>query len=139
VRIATESDYSAIAGIQRASPEAAQWADRDYAGFSILLATDVNDAARIPAGFCIWRQTTKEEAELLNLAVLPAHRRRGAGSALLAALEDTATGDIFLEVAESNSPAIAFYEHHGWVRSGVRKGYYHNGCVNAIVMQKGPC
>jgi ribosomal-protein-alanine N-acetyltransferase len=74
----------------------------------------------------------------LNLAVDPAYRRLGVASALLAALERSAQGELFLEVAEPNRPAIALYEHHGWVRNGVRKGYYQQGNINAIVMQKRP-
>jgi ribosomal-protein-alanine N-acetyltransferase len=139
VRVAADRDFLAIARIQEASPEAAQWSIADYAAFSILLAEEVNEAGRNPVGFCIWRQSTPEEVELLNLAVLPARRRRGVASALLEVLAVTAKGDLFLEVAESNRPAVAFYEHHGWVNNGVRKGYYENGCVNAIVMQRRPC
>ena len=74
---------------------------------------------------------------MLNLAVDPRSRRRGVASALLAALEGEARGQLFLEVAEPNQPAISLYEHHGWVRNGrIRKGYYRQGLVNAIVMQK---
>lgn len=106
----------------------------DYAGFAVLLA-DLEGGTG-PAGFCAWRQTSPEEAEVLNLAVDPGMRRRGVASALLAALARTATGSLFLEVAESNLAAIALYEHHGWVRTGIRKGYYEQGRTNAIVMEK---
>jgi len=115
-----------------ACPEAAQWPLGDYSGFRMLLAVVGNTAA----GFCAWRQSTADEAELLNLAVAPEQRRKGVASALLEALEREAAGAIFLEVAEPNTPAIALYEHHGWVKTGVRKGYYAHGSVNAIVMQK---
>lgn len=138
VRTATERDYSAIVRIQRDSPEAAQWPMGDYSGFRVLLATLPTARGPVPAGFCAWRQTSPEEAELLNLAVDPVCRRRGVASALLTALVREAKGDVFLEVAEPNGPAIALYEHHGWVRNGVRKGYYRQGGVNAIVMQKRP-
>jgi ribosomal protein S18 acetylase RimI-like enzyme len=132
VRNATERDYPAIARIQQTSPEAAQWPVGDYSNFQVLLAL----IQGVAAGFCAWRQSGPDEAELLNLAVDPASRRRGVASALLAALEREATGQLFLEVAEPNVPAIALYEHHGWVRNGVRKGYYRHGLINAIVMQK---
>jgi ribosomal protein S18 acetylase RimI-like enzyme len=138
VRPATECDYPAIARIQQASPEAAQWPLGDYSGFPILLAILAGERSHTPAGFCAWRQLTPEDAELLNLAVDPAHRRRGVASALLRELDCTARGMLFLEVAETNSPAIALYEHHGWVRNGVRNGYYDGGKINAIVMQKIP-
>jgi ribosomal protein S18 acetylase RimI-like enzyme len=138
IRAATERDYPAIARIQQASPEAAQWPVGDYSGFRILLATLPAERGRIPVGFCAWRQSTPDEAELLNLAVDPASRRRGVASALLTALADTALGTVFLEVAEPNLAAVTLYEHHGWVRNGVRKAYYDRGKINAIVMQKRP-
>jgi ribosomal-protein-alanine N-acetyltransferase len=136
VRNATERDYPAIARIQQASPEAAQWPVGDYSNFRILLALVPGADGPVAAGFCAWRQAGPDEAELLNLAVDPASRRRGVASALLASLEGEARGHMFLEVAEPNRPAIALYEHHGWVQNGVRKGYYQQGKINAIVMQK---
>jgi ribosomal-protein-alanine N-acetyltransferase len=138
VRTATERDYPAIARIQQSSPEAAQWPVGDYSGFRVFLAMLPAEGGEAPVGFCAWRQSTPQEAELLNLAVDPANRRRGVASALLEALAREALGDLFLEVAEPNLPAIALYEHHGWVRNGVRKGYYGQGQINAIVMQKRP-
>jgi ribosomal-protein-alanine N-acetyltransferase len=138
VRTATERDYPAIARIQQASPEAAQWPVGDYSGFRVLLATLPGETGPVPAGFCAWRQSAPDEAELLNLAVDPGSRRRGVASALLEELAREAKGELFLEVAEPNQPAIALYEHHGWVRNGVRNGYYGQGNINAIVMQKRP-
>ena len=140
VRPATERDYPAIARIQQSSPEAAQWPAGDYSNFQTLIAfRDVETGHPVPAGFCAWRQSTQDEAELLNLAVDPAHRRQKIASTLLEALTETASGTIFLEVAEPNLPAIALYEHHGWVRTGIRKNYYDCGRVNAIVMEKRRC
>ena len=73
-------------------------------------------AGSVPAGFCAWRRTAPEEAELLNLAVDPDWRRRGVAAALLNALIGVASGDIFLEVAEPNAAAIALYTSSGWER-----------------------
>jgi len=134
VRPAAERDFPAIARIQQTSPEAAQWPVGDYSGFEVLLALLHEGRTPAPAGFCAWRQISADEAELLNLAVVPEFRRRGVASALLNTLRSQATGTIFLEVAEPNSAAISLYKHHGWVSTGVRKGYYQNGMVNAIVM-----
>jgi ribosomal-protein-alanine N-acetyltransferase len=132
VRAATEPDYPAIARIQRLCPEAAQWPVGDYSGYQVLLAL-VESA---PAGFCAWRQTTPQEAELLNLAVDPQWRRKGVASALLGALAQAAAGDIFLEVAEPNRAAIELYLRHGWEQTGVRRGYYIHRAINALVMKK---
>ena len=104
----------------------------DYSGFNVLIAL----ADSVPAGFCAWRQVSPEEAELLNLGVDPAWRRKGVASALLDALTQAAGGEIFLEVAEPNEAAIALYLRHGWVSAGMRRGYYAQGRINAVVMKK---
>ena len=87
-------------------------------------------------GFCAWRQTAPDEAELLNLGVDPGARRKGVASALLDALCTHAQGEIFLEVAEPNAPAIALYVKRGWTPVAVREGYYEQGRINAVVMKK---
>jgi ribosomal protein S18 acetylase RimI-like enzyme len=133
VRPAVESDFAAIGRIQYACEEASQWPLGDYSNFSLLLAS----TAAGPAGFCAWRQLGDEEAELLNLAVDPSARRQGVAGAILEHLCEAATGEIFLEVAESNTAAIGLYRKFGWTAVSVRKGYYQNGCINAVVMKKG--
>ena len=133
VRPGSERDYPSIARMQQLCPEAAQWPVGDYSAYRMLVALVDSTAA----GFCAWRQTSPEEAELLNLGVDPAMRRRGVASALLKALGSLATGDIFLEVAEPNAAAIALYRAHGWEQTGLRPGYYHQGTINAVVMKKG--
>ena len=78
-------------------------------------------------GFILVR-TVAGEAEILTLAVAPDARRRGVGRALLrAALEASAEAGavtMFLEVAADNAAAIALYEEEGFVRAGLRSGYY---------------
>ena len=132
IRPAEERDFSAIVRIQQHCPETAQWPLGDYSGFPVLVAL----IGSVHAGFCSWRQSAPDEAEVLNLAVDPAWRRRGVGSALLAAVLERARGTIFLEVAEPNSAAIALYRKHGWVDVGLRSGYYNHGTINAVVMKK---
>ena len=135
IRTATERDYPAIARLQQKAPEAAQWPVGDYAGYEVLLAM----IDGVPAGFCCWRQTMPDEAELLNLAVDPAQRRKGVGRALLQALEKAAAGTIFLEVAADNDGALALYRAAGWEDVAVRRGYYHHGQTDAVVMKKRSC
>jgi ribosomal-protein-alanine N-acetyltransferase len=132
IRPAAEGDFPAIVRIQQHCPETAQWPLGDYSGFPVFVAL----IDSVHAGFCSWRQSAPDEAEILNLAVDPIWRRRGVGSALLAAVVERAQGAIFLEVAESNSPAIALYRKQGWVDVGRRDGYYNQGTVNAVVMKK---
>ena len=130
VRQGTERDFAAVGQMQRECAEAAQWPLGDYSGFELLIA-DLDDA---PAGFCWWRQTSPEEAELLNLCVAPCRRRKGVAKALLEALRHWANGDIFLEVAENNTAARSLYSRLGWMEIGTRSRYYPNG-ANAVVMK----
>lgn len=91
-------------------------------GVALLLAHEDDE----PAGFALTR-TIMDEAELLLLAVAPAHRRRGIGAALLRAVLADAAGAgvaaLHLEVRAGN-PAIALYAAHGFARIGERRGYY---------------
>lgn len=132
IRHASEPDYPAITRIQYRSPETAQWPLGDYSSYPLLLALIGN----APAGFCSWRQSAPDEAEILNIAVDPEFRRRGVASALLSAVSEVAQGTIYLEVAEPNTAAISLYRKHGWEYSGLRPGYYDHGSVNAVVMKK---
>jgi ribosomal-protein-alanine N-acetyltransferase len=90
-----------------------------------------------PAGFVLTRKAADEE-ELLLIAVLPEHRRRGLGEALIAQLFDEArargTVSVFLEMRRGN-PAIHLYEKVGFRPIGKRPDYYRlaNGSrVDAI-------
>ena len=78
------------------------------------------------AGFGLLRSVL-DEAELLLLAVAPAHQRQSIGAALLRSLVQTARDvdakRLFLEVRDSNA-AHLFYERFGFVRVGTRPNYY---------------
>ena len=92
-----------------------------------LIADPACFLAEEPGGFLLGR-TTLDEAEILTLAVDPAHRRQGLGRALVAAFKETARARgatiAFLEVAADNAPAIALYLGAGFVRAGRRPHYY---------------
>ncbi|HWV37439.1 MAG TPA: ribosomal protein S18-alanine N-acetyltransferase [Vulgatibacter sp.] len=79
-----------------------------------------------------------DEIHVLNVAVDPAHRRRGIARILMAELlERGRAGGLSmatLEVRRSNEPALALYEALGFRNVGVRKGYYVEEREDAIVM-----
>lgn len=130
IRPAVPTDLAEIGEIQRASPEAAQWPLGDYLNYTCLVAE--HEGAVI--GFLIARQLAPDEHELLNLAVRPDGRRRGTASALWSRAAEIAQTTWFLEVRESNSPAIRFYEKHGFRPAGRRENYYTEPPESAIVM-----
>ena len=79
---------------------------------------------------------------VMNVAVDPAHRRRGIARTLLARLfEVTATDErrgYTLEVRVSNIGAIKLYEALGFKARGVRRGYYTDNREDALIMWKDP-
>lgn len=92
---------------------------------------------RSPAGFVLTRKAADEE-ELLLIAVMPQHRRRGLGERLIGHLFESAraraTTRMFLEMRRGN-PAIHLYEKVGFRAIGKRPNYYrlaNGGRVDAI-------
>ena len=85
-------------------------------------------------------QTVFENADILNVAVLPAARRRGIAEALMTALEsrlsERGAERITLEVRASNAPAIALYRKLGYAQVGLRKNYYEKPREDALILQK---
>jgi ribosomal protein S18 acetylase RimI-like enzyme len=86
-------------------------------------------------GFVVTRQTAPGEHELLNIAVDAAERRRGIARRLLERELAHSPGEWFLEVRESNTPAIRLYESLGFKPAGRRDNYYYNPVDTAIVMR----
>ncbi len=68
------------------------------------------------------------ESHILQLAIHPEHHHLGLGQKLLQHLLNMAkihgAEEIFLEVCESNIPAIKLYKKYNFVEVGIRKGYY---------------
>ena len=81
-----------------------------------------------------------DEAEVMNLAVDPAYRRRGIGERLLRHLSQTLAGTgaayLLLEVRESNAPARTLYEKVGFLPIGKRPHYYSHPDEAGIIMRK---
>jgi [ribosomal protein S18]-alanine N-acetyltransferase len=83
-----------------------------------------------------------DEAEILNVAVLPAARGAGVGRALLRhALHVAASAGAlatFLEVRPSNEAALALYRAFDFVPVGQRRRYYRAPVEDALVLRRGP-
>lgn len=85
-------------------------------------------------------QSCFEDADILNVCVAPAARRRGVAEALMRELEarlaPNGVEKISLEVRASNEPAIRLYEKLGYTQVGVRRGYYEKPREDALILQK---
>lgn len=81
-----------------------------------------------------------EEWEIVNVAVRPARRREHIASRLLEWLltdaREKRAEKVFLEVRESNLPAIRCYERFGFRQVGLRKRYYEKPVENALLMAR---
>ncbi|MDR6602786.1 tRNA threonylcarbamoyladenosine biosynthesis protein TsaB [Achromobacter deleyi] len=94
------------------------------------------------AGFCIL-MFAPDVAHLLVIAVAKPLHRQGLGGVLLDWCEQQARQrgleGVLLEVRPSNASAVSFYQHHGYLQIGVRRGYYpaaKGAREDALVMQK---
>jgi ribosomal-protein-alanine N-acetyltransferase len=96
-------------------------------GADCLVADSGAEGGAGIAGFVI----TERESDLghiITLDVAGAQRRRGIGTVLLAAAEarmfEAGVRRVSLETATGNSPAVAFWQKHGYRTVAVLKNYY---------------
>jgi ribosomal-protein-alanine N-acetyltransferase len=79
-----------------------------------------------------------DEAHITNIAVREKHRRQGIGERLLIATLEMAiemgANLITLEVRASNTDAQKLYAKYGFVRTGLRRGYYTDNREDAVLM-----
>lgn len=138
IRPIESRDVEAILAIQQASPEVAQWTVHDYARVvEGEMAGWVAEEGAVIAGFLTARRTASD-LEILNFAVLAGARRRGLGKSLLREAVTWSKAfhaeNAFLEVRASNSPALRFYERHGFSVAGRRPRYYAAPIEDALLL-----
>jgi [ribosomal protein S18]-alanine N-acetyltransferase len=133
-------DAGSVGEILAISPEAAAWTVKSLEQLNARgeLGWVIEENGKV-AGFLVVRAVVAE-AELLNLCVAPDKRRSGLAEALLneavAELRRTRVDRLFLEVRESNTPAISFYDKHNFRKTGSRPGYYRDPDEAAVLMMK---
>jgi ribosomal-protein-alanine N-acetyltransferase len=93
-------------------------------------------------GFIIL-QFAADEAEILAIAVAKHRRRLGYAASLIrrgiSACQDRIMSCIYLEVAESNIPALRLYEKFGFLVIGRRENYYRSpssAFESALIMRR---
>lgn len=81
-----------------------------------------------------------DEAQILNIATHPKHRRQGLAKAILEKIivhaQNNGANFITLEVRESNAPAVSLYRGFGFYEAGVLKNYYKLPTENGLIMKK---
>ena len=141
IRPADLSDAEAILALERAS-FAVPWSES-----SIRRDLESNPAAHylvaveegnVVGYIGMW--AILDEAQVMDIAVAPAARRRGIGRELVARLIEEARelglDRILLEVREKNTGAIALYAAMGFESDGLRRGYYLDDRDNAVLMSR---
>lgn len=117
------------------------WSEKSIASevdnpLSYWLVADDNGTI---AGY-VGSQSVLDAADMMNLAVAPAYRRKGVAQALVNALVEHLQSNgviaLLLEVRISNEPAIALYEKMGFEQVGRRPKYYHNPREDALILRK---
>ena len=104
-------------------------------------ARETGKGGAAPVGFVLARLAAGE-GEILTVAVARAHRRQGLGwrlmDAVLRELHGQRAEALFLEVDETNAPAIALYRRLGFFEVGKRPRYYESaqGKTGALVMRR---
>ena len=88
----------------------------------------------------IGSQAVMGEADMMNIAVVPAFRRQGVArrlvEQLIVALKDSGNYCLTLEVRASNIPAISLYTDLGFVEVGRRPHYYTKPTEDALILRK---
>jgi ribosomal-protein-alanine N-acetyltransferase len=142
----TESSAAKLAAIhEECFPN--YWNTNDFTNFfsvantfAALIANP--DKSNAPLGMMVWR-IQHEQADIITLAIIPSHRRRGLARKLLHyALEhmkEAKVNNIFLDVENGNAPAIRLYETHDFAYVRRRRLYYRQkdgSYTDALVMSK---
>lgn len=143
VRQFEKRDLFDLLAIQTKNPLAAQWPELEYSrlaadprGTILVAELETMTPAKL-LGFAAFYRII-DEAELRNIAVDPAHHHQGVGKALVAEgrrrLLQAGAKRIFLEVRQSNKPALALYYSAGFGLHSQRKDYYHDPREDAYVL-----
>ncbi len=119
-----ETDLQDVLAIESGATLAQLKEELGRAWASIRVARE--DGGRAVGFILTWH--VADEIHVLNIAVRRDCRRRGVGRALMQDLLTDARrrkmACIFLEVRQSNEPAIALYRSHGFRSVRVRQRYY---------------
>ena len=141
IREMTFDDIEAVCAIEAENFSPAEiWSDTGFLSHLLrsdalyLAAQDGEDVVGY-AGLLM----VPDEADITKISVSPASKKQGVGYALLRELllraKEQGIAKVFLEVRESNAAALRLYEKAGFVRTGVRKGYYTAPTEDPVLME----
>ena len=155
IRAARADDIESVIALERSIASAPHWPEAEYAA---IPGADAGGAVR--RCLLVAERGAKERqgdligfavgkvigagagavAELESVAVAEQARRTGVGRALCAATIEWSLAEgaanVELEVRSTNISAIGLYDRLGFVRTGLRRGYYRDPEEDAVLMQR---
>lgn len=140
VRLMLDSDIEQVAAIEK-EVFSMPWSEKSFSesltGGNALFVVAEKDG--VIAGYC-GMYISFEEGNITNVAVAPQYRRQGIAAQIidyiLKLASEKGITKVFLEVRETNIPAISLYESFGFEKSGIRKNFYQKPVENALIMWK---
>ena len=138
-RLMKESDLDRVMAIDEASfavPWSRKSLEDDLRGNPAARYLVIEEDGKVIGFGGMW--FVLDECQVTNVAVDPACRGRGVGTALMDAMvqlaADSGMSSMTLEVRRSNEPAIRLYAAHNFRKVGCRKGYYEDNHEDAVIM-----
>ena len=140
VREGQKTDTLQVAHIEAACFSESAWSakslERSLCQSNCLLIVIESNAEVV--GFAL-AQMVLDTSELLRMAVLPSHRRKGFGQTLLKQLHERSAQrgveQMWLEVRADNVSAIQLYTSEEYTLTGRRPHYYRDG-MDALVLSR---
>jgi ribosomal-protein-alanine N-acetyltransferase len=133
IRLALPTDLEAIHAIDNICFSAPVAYDMDTFMFYLhdrSSETWVADSADGVIGFTIFEMESRGRAHFITLDVLPEHRKKRVGSALMdhahGRARELGASVMVLQVAVANQVAMDFYERRGYVKTHMFKRYYED-------------
>ena len=136
----TESDVSSLAKIDEVV-FGGTFKESDFLGYidSTIYRFFVAKIDENTVGY-IGYTVIVDEAEIINVGVMPEYRGQKIGNALMDImiedLKKNGVSCVHLEVRKSNFVAISMYEKYGFIAISVSKNHYTNPTEDAIRMTK---
>lgn len=139
IRMMTQSDLPEILRLERelfSEPWSEQMFKEDIDKEDSYVLINSSPEEKIDAYICGWR--ILDEYHITNFGVKSCCQRTGLGSVLLdqtiSNLKKSGCTKFYLEVRQSNIPAIKLYLKFGFRIIGIRKRYYDNPPEAALIM-----
>lgn len=140
IRLMKETDLNSVVAIEK-EIFSLPWSEKSFADSlksenTLYVVTEDDGEIK---GYC-GMYLSFNEGNITNVAVSSAYRKQKVAYNMLTYIfglaKEKGITDAFLEVRETNVPAIKLYETLGFEEAGIRKNFYEKPTENALIMWK---